>query len=214
MFLRNERSLGVKNGTLGTIERADPGSMTVRLDGGRQVQFDAKAYAAFDHGYAATFGKSQGVSVDDAHALATPGMDRHSSYVGMTRHRDRVHLHYGRDDFAIKAVSPSCYLAIGQRIWPATMVPSVVTRIMPGPLPTGARSGCRNSRVRWSTRRVVGQGSGIKGRRQVRRATSARPAKEWCGAGRPNTDASWRTYRHARNARRCGRMECTGDMRR
>ena len=100
MFLRNERSLGVKNGTLGTIERADPGSMTVRLDGGRQVQFDAKAYAAFDHGYAATFGKSQGVSVDDAHALATPGMDRHSSYVGMTRHRDRVHLHYGRDDFA------------------------------------------------------------------------------------------------------------------
>lgn len=100
MFLRNERSLGVKNGTLGTIERADAGSMTVRLDGGRQVQFDAKSYAAFDHGYAATFGKSQGVSVDDAHALATPGMDRHSSYVGMTRHRDRVHLHYGRDDFA------------------------------------------------------------------------------------------------------------------
>ena len=32
--------------------------------------------------------------------LATPGMDRHSAYVGLTRHRDGVQLHYGRDDFA------------------------------------------------------------------------------------------------------------------
>ncbi|WP_216084640.1 hypothetical protein, partial [Shigella flexneri] len=27
-------------------------------------------------------------------------MDRHSAYVGMSRHRDGVQLHYGRDDFA------------------------------------------------------------------------------------------------------------------
>ena len=27
-------------------------------------------------------------------------MDRHSAYVGLTRHRDGVQLHYGRDDFA------------------------------------------------------------------------------------------------------------------
>ena len=31
--------------------------------------------------------------------LATPGMDRHSAYVGLSRHRDSVQLHYGRDDF-------------------------------------------------------------------------------------------------------------------
>jgi ATP-dependent exoDNAse (exonuclease V) alpha subunit len=37
MFLRNERSLGVKNGTLGTIERFAR-SMAVRLDGGREVR--------------------------------------------------------------------------------------------------------------------------------------------------------------------------------
>jgi Ti-type conjugative transfer relaxase TraA len=100
MFLRNERSLGVKNGTLGTLERIEDGRMGVRLDGGRSVAFELKDYAAVDHGYAATFGKSQGVSVDRGHVLATPGMDRHSSYVGMTRHRDSVQLHYGRDDFA------------------------------------------------------------------------------------------------------------------
>jgi Ti-type conjugative transfer relaxase TraA len=100
MFLRNERSLGVKNGTLGTIARVTPEGMTVRLDGGREVTFAAKDYAAVDHGYAATFHKSQGVTVDRAHVLATPGMDRHSGYVGLSRHREGVQLHYGRDDFA------------------------------------------------------------------------------------------------------------------
>ncbi|HEX8419862.1 MAG TPA: Ti-type conjugative transfer relaxase TraA [Sphingomonas sp.] len=100
MFLRNERSLGVKNGTLGTIERVSPEGMTVRLDGGQRIAFEAKDYAHVDHGYAATFHKAQGVTVDRAHVLATPGMDRHSAYVGMSRHRDDVQLHYGRDDFA------------------------------------------------------------------------------------------------------------------
>ena len=100
MFLRNERGMGVKNGTLATIERVSPESMAVRLDDGRGVVFDTKDYAHVDHGYAATFHKSQGVTVDRVHILATPGMDRHSAYVGMSRHRDGVQLHYGRDDFA------------------------------------------------------------------------------------------------------------------
>lgn len=100
MFLRNERGVGVKNGTLGTVEQVSPGHMAVRTDDGRSVSFDLKDYAHIDHGYAATFHKSQGVTVDQAHILATPGMDRHSTYVGLTRHRDGVQLHYGRDDFA------------------------------------------------------------------------------------------------------------------
>ena len=100
MFLRNERGMGVKNGTLATIERVSAEGMAVRLDDGRGVAFDTKDYAHVDHGYAATFHKSQGVTVDRAHVLATPGMDRHSAYVGMSRHRDDVQLHYGRDDFA------------------------------------------------------------------------------------------------------------------
>ncbi|MEZ0497909.1 Ti-type conjugative transfer relaxase TraA [Sphingomonas sp. IW22] len=100
MFLRNERGMGVKNGTLGTIERVSPEGMVVRLDSGARVAFEAKDYAAVDHGYAATFHKSQGVTVDRAHVLATPGMERHSAYVGMSRHRDGVALHYGCDDFA------------------------------------------------------------------------------------------------------------------
>ncbi|MET0238520.1 MAG: Ti-type conjugative transfer relaxase TraA, partial [Sphingobium sp.] len=100
MFLRNERGLGVKNGTLGQVEQVAPERMTVKLDDGRQVAFDLKDYADVDHGYAATIHKSQGVTVDRAHVLATPGMDRHSAYVAMSRHRGGVQLHYGQDDFA------------------------------------------------------------------------------------------------------------------
>jgi Ti-type conjugative transfer relaxase TraA len=103
-FLRNERGLGVKNGTLGTLQRIE-GSvagqaerLTVRLDDGRAVGFDLKDYAHIDHGYAATVHKSQGVTVDRTHVLASRSMDRHATYVGLSRHRDRVDLHWSLDE--------------------------------------------------------------------------------------------------------------------
>jgi hypothetical protein len=100
MFLQNERGLGVKNGTLGAIEQVNAQSMTVRTDDGRSVQFDMKDYNKIDHGYAATIHKAQGMTVDRTHVLATPGMDTHSSYVALSRHRDGIALHHARDDFA------------------------------------------------------------------------------------------------------------------
>ena len=100
IFLRNERGLGVKNGTLGTVAMASAQRLAVRTDDGREVAFDTKDYVHIDHGYAATIHKAQGMTVDRAHVLATPGMDSHSAYVAMSRHRDRLALHYGRDDFA------------------------------------------------------------------------------------------------------------------
>jgi hypothetical protein len=100
MFLQNERGLDVKNGTVGTIEQVSPQTMSVRTADGRSVTFDLKDYNRIDHGYAATIHKAQGMTVDRAHVLATPGMDAHSSYVALSRHRDGMDLHYGRDDFA------------------------------------------------------------------------------------------------------------------
>jgi Ti-type conjugative transfer relaxase TraA len=106
MFLRNERSMGVKNGTLGTVERIDGAALAVRLDGAdrlvgerREVRFDLKDYAQIDHGYASTIHKSQGVTVDHGHLLASDGLDRHAAYVGMSRHRETLAVHYGADDF-------------------------------------------------------------------------------------------------------------------
>ena len=100
MFLQNDRGLGVKNGTLGTIADLGRQAMTVRTDDGRALRFDLKDYDRIDHGYAATIHKAQGMTVDRAHVLATPGLDAHGSYVALTRQRDGVELHYGRDDFA------------------------------------------------------------------------------------------------------------------
>ena len=106
MFGRNERGLGVKNGTLGTVEGIEAGGrLTVRLDGAgadgavRRVRFDMRDYAHVDHGYAATVHKAQGVTVDRAHVLASRFMDRHAAYVALTRHRDGVSLHYDRSEF-------------------------------------------------------------------------------------------------------------------
>ncbi|KDM68391.1 Ti-type conjugative transfer relaxase TraA [Acidiphilium sp. JA12-A1] len=79
---------------------------------GRQVRFSAERYAAVDHGYAVTLHKAQGVTVDRAFVLATPGMDRHLAYVGMTRHRDDVRLYYGRDDFEEKS---ELYRTLGRK---------------------------------------------------------------------------------------------------
>jgi Ti-type conjugative transfer relaxase TraA len=104
-FLRNERGLGVKNGTLGTLTVIDGEQLTVRLDGpdgagtGRIVSLDLADYADLDHGYAATVHKSQGITVDQAHVLATPGMDRHLVYVAMSRHRHAAQLHWAADEF-------------------------------------------------------------------------------------------------------------------
>jgi Ti-type conjugative transfer relaxase TraA len=105
MFLRNERSLGVKNGSLGTVEKIDGASLAVRLDGAdrREVRFDLKDYAQIDHGYASTIHKSQGVTVDHGHLLASDGLDRHAAYVGMSRHRETLAVHYSADDFKDRA---------------------------------------------------------------------------------------------------------------
>jgi len=109
-FLRNDRGLGVKNGTLGTVRRITGTDEAVRLQvqldapegigRGRIVGFSLADYADLDHGYAATVHKAQSVTVDRAYVLATEGMDRHLAYVALSRHRDAVSLHWSTDSFA------------------------------------------------------------------------------------------------------------------
>lgn len=102
-FLKNDRNLGVRNGSLATIERIDGSYMTVKLDNGARVNFSMAEYSQIDHGYAATVHKSQGVTVDRTHVLASRFMDRHAVYVGMTRHRDRVDVHWSSEVFSSRA---------------------------------------------------------------------------------------------------------------
>jgi Ti-type conjugative transfer relaxase TraA len=99
IFLRNERSMGVKNGSLGTVLKMDDHAMTVRLDTGPSVSFDTTRYRDVDYGYATTIHKTQGTTVDRSFVLATHHFDKHSTYVAMSRHRDDVTLSYSGDHF-------------------------------------------------------------------------------------------------------------------
>jgi hypothetical protein len=99
IFLRNEKSMDVKNGSLGTVLAMDGQSMTVLLDTGSAVAFATKNYRDIDYGYAATIHKTQGTTVDRSFVLATRHFDKHTTYVSMSRHRDDVSLYYGRDQF-------------------------------------------------------------------------------------------------------------------
>jgi Ti-type conjugative transfer relaxase TraA len=107
-FRENNRDLCVKNGTLGTVERAEPGRLEVKLDTakgpgtGRSVSVSMADYAAVDHGYATTIHKAQGATVDRTYVLASGTMDRHLTYVAMSRHQDAVTLYAGRDEFKDK----------------------------------------------------------------------------------------------------------------
>jgi hypothetical protein len=101
IFLENNRDLGVKNGMLGTVEHVEKGLIIARLDGrgGDTVSIPTDSYQAIDHGYATTIHKNQGATVDRAFVLASSTMDRHLTYVAMTRHRDSVQLYADIKEF-------------------------------------------------------------------------------------------------------------------
>lgn len=101
-FLRNQSSLGVKNGSLGEVISVSGDTLTVRLDGDkpRDVSFSTKSYRDIDHGYATTVHKSQGATIDWVHVFADKLFDSYATYVAMSRHRYGVTMSYSREDFA------------------------------------------------------------------------------------------------------------------
>lgn len=100
VFLKNDRELGVKNGLLGEVYRVRPSQILVRVEGRTEVvAVPIRDYTAFDHGYATTIHKAQGVTVDRAFVLASDTLDRHLSYVAMTRHRQDAKLYADQTEF-------------------------------------------------------------------------------------------------------------------
>ncbi len=105
LFTRNDRALGVKNGMLGTVTKTGENKLSIELDDKSETgkpnirTISLEQYSDFDHGYATTIHKSQGATVDRAYVLASRTMDRHLTYVAMTRHRERVKLYTDREEF-------------------------------------------------------------------------------------------------------------------
>jgi AAA domain len=94
------QSIGVKNGTLATLESVKPDRFVARLDDGRRVAFHPGQYDHIAHGYAVTIHKSQGATVDCTYVLPDSLMKRDASYVALTRHREGVQVYTDRQTFA------------------------------------------------------------------------------------------------------------------
>lgn len=102
VFLRNEGALGVKNGMIGRVVEAGPSGIVAEIgEGKRRVEVDERFYRNLDLGYATTIHKSQGATVDRVKVLASLSLDRHLTYVAMTRHREHLQLFYGERSFQI-----------------------------------------------------------------------------------------------------------------
>ncbi|MDQ3686889.1 MAG: AAA family ATPase, partial [Acidobacteriota bacterium] len=93
-FRAPAHELKVANGELGTLEKIEDGRFTVVLDGGRRVDFDARAFPHLDHGYAVTSYSSQGQTVDRVIVNA----DTHESNLLLNQRMGYVALSRARED--------------------------------------------------------------------------------------------------------------------
>ena len=67
------------------------------------LTIDMGSYNHLDHGYATTIHKSQGSTVDKTFVYASPYMDKHLTYVALTRHKEDVQLYVNTDIILNKA---------------------------------------------------------------------------------------------------------------
>lgn len=97
--LRNDRRLGVTNGTLATITHidADARAITARGDDGQAIALPARYLDAehIAHAYALTIHKSQGLTLDRVLLLGGDSLDAHLGYTALSRARTdtRIYLH-------------------------------------------------------------------------------------------------------------------------
>lgn len=98
VFTKNDKDMGVRNGLLGTVTKVNYNELTIELDNDgaskpRKLTIKPHDYSALDHGYATTIHKSQGITVDRSFVLAGQNVDRHLTYVAMSRHKSTAKLY-------------------------------------------------------------------------------------------------------------------------
>jgi len=100
LFNRNNKYLGVKNGTLGHVERISSTQILIKTDDNKMINLYGSDYEHVSHGYAVTTHKSQGVTVDNTFILNSGAMaSSELSYVQMSRHKNEAHLFIDRQNF-------------------------------------------------------------------------------------------------------------------
>jgi hypothetical protein len=94
LFCRNDRSLGVLNGTWGTVTAGSENGLVVETDRGtKSVGLDYLEDGHLALGYASTVHKSQGATIDRAFVLGGEALYREAGYVAMSRARERTELY-------------------------------------------------------------------------------------------------------------------------
>ena len=108
LFTKNDQSLNVRNGMLGTVTKVQDGKLTVQVGGedGKSVRtttFNPEYLQSFDHGYAVTIHRSQGSTVDRSFVLSSNTLDNSLAYVAMTRHKEDANF-YTAPEIKIKQI--------------------------------------------------------------------------------------------------------------
>jgi len=94
--LRNDRRLGIHNGTRATITAVDPGRRTITITADdRRILLPAHYVddGHIAHGYATTIHKTQGATIDRGLVLGTDELFRERGYVALSRGRLSNHLY-------------------------------------------------------------------------------------------------------------------------
>ena len=100
-FKKNNQELGVTNGMSGILTQASHEKFVVSVkinDKNREIAFNPSTYPYFQLGYAKTFNKSQGDTAYRGYVLHSPQMNKEKTYVGLTRHVDKVFLFVSKTD--------------------------------------------------------------------------------------------------------------------
>jgi ATP-dependent exoDNAse (exonuclease V) alpha subunit len=95
LALRNDRNVGVVNGTIGTVTGADAHAVQIETSDGDRlaIPIDYVAAGHLTHGYAMTIHKSQGMTCDVALVLGDDTLHREAGYTSITRGRERNHVY-------------------------------------------------------------------------------------------------------------------------
>ncbi|WP_300082383.1 hypothetical protein [Propioniciclava sp.] len=100
----------MRNGALWDVVAVERDGTLLAVPAGRQTPADGGAASAVvrlpaaytaEHvelGYATTTARSQGITVEESHTIATPGMGREDLYVAMTRGRHTNHTYVALPD--------------------------------------------------------------------------------------------------------------------
>jgi Ti-type conjugative transfer relaxase TraA len=93
LFRENNKTLGLRNGDIGTVKYIHQSGYQVELDSGEQLNVP-REYQAMDYGYALTVHKSQGMTTKHAKVLIdSKYWDRNLSFVAFTRHKETLKIY-------------------------------------------------------------------------------------------------------------------------